>query len=240
MMPAAAGIIGLEGINMTDERLTDYLRSLERTQAPVIEEILARAKADRVPVIRPETAALLKVLIRLHRPMRLLEVGAAVGYSAVLMCSYMPEGGRITTIENYEKRIPIARENIRKAGMEEKITLLEGDAMEILPTLEAGFDMIFMDAAKAQYIHFLPQVTRLLKVGGLLVSDNVLQDGDIIESRFAVERRNRTIYKRMREYLWELKHSDIYETSVLTVGDGVTLSVKLKEAAGSVQPDAEG
>ena len=225
---------------MTDERLTDYLRSLERTQAPVIEEILARAKADRVPVIRPETAALLKVLISFQKPSRILEVGAAVGYSAVLMASYMPEDGHITTIENYEKRIPLARENIKKAGMEEKITLLEGDAMEVLPALEAGYDMIFMDAAKAQYINFLPQVTRLLKVGGLLVSDNVLQDGDIIESRFAVERRNRTIYKRMREYLWELKHSDIYETSVLTVGDGVTLSVKLKEAAGSVQPDAEG
>ena len=223
---------------MTDKRLTDYLRSLDRPEAPVIEEILAAARADKIPVIRPETAALLKVLIRLCRPMRLLEVGAAVGYSAVLMASYMPEGGHLTTIENYEKRIPIARENIKKAGMEEKITLLEGDAMAVLPALDPGYDMIFMDAAKAQYINFLPQVTRLLKVGGLLVSDNVLQEGDIIESRFAVERRNRTIYKRMREYLWTLKHSDIYETSVLAAGDGMTLSVKLKDDAGSVQPEA--
>ncbi len=214
---------------MTDERLTDYLRSLERTQDPVIEEILAEAQRGRIPVIRPETAALLKVLIRLHRPMRLLEVGAAVGYSAILMAGCMPADGHLTTIENYEKRIPLARENIRKACMEEKITLLEGDAMDILPGLEPGYDMVFMDAAKAQYINFLPHVTRLLKTGGLLVSDNVLQEGDIIESRFAVTRRNRTIYKRMREYLWELKHSETYETSVLTVGDGVTLSVKLKD-----------
>ena len=214
---------------MTDERLTDYLRSLERAEAPVIEEILAGAKRDNIPVIRPDTAALLKVLIRLCRPRRVLEVGAAVGYSAVLMAAYMPEDGHLTTIENYEKRIPLAKENIRKAGMEEKITLLEGDAMDILPGLEPGYDMVFMDAAKAQYINFLPHVTRLLRTGGLLVSDNVLQEGDIIESRFAVTRRNRTIYKRMREYLWELKHSEIYETSVLTVGDGVTLSVKLKD-----------
>ncbi len=222
---------------MINERLTGYLHSLEKADTPVIESIRQQATADRVPIIRPETAALLKVLILTHRPMRVLEVGAAVGYSAVLMRHYMPEGSHLTTIENYAVRIPAARENIRKAGMEDMITLIEGDAMDVLPDLEPGFDMIFMDAAKAQYINFLPQVTRLLKKGGLLVSDNVLQDGDIVESRFAVIRRNRTIYKRMRDYLWELKHSDIYETAVLTVGDGVTLSVKLKEDAGGIGKD---
>ena len=107
-----------------------------------------------------------------------------------------------------KKRIPIAKANFERAGKQEQITLLEGDATEILPQLEGQFDMIFMDAAKGQYINFMPQVLRLLKTGGVLVSDNVLQDGDIIESHYIVERRNRTIYKRMREYLYELTHSD--------------------------------
>ncbi|MFR3436397.1 MAG: O-methyltransferase, partial [Coprococcus sp.] len=135
----------------------------------------------------------------------------------------------ITTVEKYEKRIPIARENIRRAGKEDCITLIEGDALEVMAGLEPGYDFIFMDAAKGQYIHFLPEVLRLLKKGGLLVSDNVLQDGDIIESRFAVTRRNRTIYSRMRDYLWQLKHMKEFETAVLTVGDGVTISTKLTE-----------
>ncbi len=222
---------------MTDERLTGYLHSLERPELPVIEAIRQEAAADRVPVIRAETAALLKVMILLHRPMRVLEVGAAVGYSAILMRHYMPEGSHLTTIENYEKRISKATENIKRAGMESQITLLTGDAMDVMPQLEPGFDLIFMDAAKGQYINFLPQVTRLLKTGGLLISDNVLQDGDIVESRYAVIRRNRTIYKRMRDYLWQLKHSDIFETSVLTVGDGVTLSVKLKDDAAGIGED---
>ena len=129
-------------------------------------------------------------------------------------------------MKNYDKRIPIARENFKKAGKEEQITLLEGDAREILKTLEEPFDFIFMDAAKGQYIHFLPDILRLLSRGGILISDNVLQDGDIIESHFAVERRNRTIYKRMREYLSALKNSDVLETSILPLGDGVALSVK--------------
>ena len=134
------------------------------------------------------------------------------------MCEYNPELCQIITIENYEKRIPIARDNFKKAGKEEQIELLEGDAAEILPTLTEPFDFIFMDAAKGQYLHFLPEVLRLLKSGGLLVSDNILQEGDLIESRFAVERRNRTIYKRMREYLYELKHNDELVTSLLPLG----------------------
>ena len=107
----------------------------------------------------------------------------------------------------------------------DKITLLEGDAADILKDLDGTFDLIFMDAAKGQYIHFLPDVLRLLSEGGILLSDNVLQDGDIIESRFAVTRRNRTIHSRMREYLYELKHHQDLETVILPVGDGVTVSV---------------
>ena len=149
-----------------------------------------------------------------------------MGFSTLLMSEYTGADCHITTIEKYEKRIPIARENFKKAGREDRITLLEGDAMEILKELQDSFDFIFMDAAKGQYIHFLPEVLRLLKPGGVLVSDNVLQDGDIIESRFAVERRNRTIYKRMRDYLYELKHNEQLLTTIIPIGDGATVSIK--------------
>lgn len=144
------------------------------------------------------------------------------------MCEYAPENCRLVTIENYEKRIIAAKENFRRAGREEQITLMEGDALEVLGGLEGEFDFVFMDAAKAQYIRYLPEVLRLLEEGGVLVTDNVLQGGDVFESRFAVERRDRTIHARMREYLYELKHNDELVTSILPLGDGVAVSVKRK------------
>lgn len=211
---------------ITDERLTTFINSLESRDLPILEEIEQEALDADVPIIRKETQSFLKVLLQIHRPMRILEAGTAVGFSALLMNAYAPEGCHITTIENYEKRIPIARENFRRAGKEEAITLVEGDALEVMKGLEGPFDLIFMDAAKGQYIHYMPEAIRLLRKGGLLVSDNVLQDGDILESRFAVERRNRTIHSRMREYLYELKHDERLLTSIVPLGDGIALSVK--------------
>ena len=211
---------------IVDERLVTYINSLDKGNTTFLNELEAEALRNHVPVIRRETQSLLKVLLQLKAPARILEVGTAVGFSALLMSTYGPEDCRITTIENYEKRIPIARENFRKAGRESQITLLEGDAQEVLKTLEESYDLIFMDAAKGQYIHFFPEVLRLLEKGGILISDNVLQDGDIIQSHFAVERRNRTIYKRMREYLSALKNSDELESAILPLGDGVALSVR--------------
>lgn len=209
------------------ERMTAYINSLDAGNTPFLDEIEAEAKKDRVPIIRREMQSFLKVLLQMKKPRQILEVGTAVGFSTLLFCEYAPEDAHITTIEKYEKRIPVAKENFRRAGREHQITLLEGDAAEILRSLVGTYDFIFMDAAKGQYIHFLPDVMRLLKSGGILLSDNVLQDGDIIESHYAVERRNRTIYKRMREYLYQLKHDERLMTSVLPLGDGVTLSVKL-------------
>ena len=211
---------------IVDERMVTYIRSLEVPESAVIEAIEQEALRDRVPIIRKEMQSFLKVLLMIKRPMRILEVGAAVGFSSILMSEYMPEGGHITTIENYDKRIPIAQANFKRAGKEEQIDLIEGDALEVMHGLEGPYDLIFVDAAKGQYIHYLPEVMRLLGTDGVLVSDNVLQEGDIIESRFAVERRNRTIHSRMREYLYELKHHDQLQTSIIPLGDGVALSVK--------------
>ena len=211
---------------IVDERMVTFIHSLETENSEILETIEKEALDTFVPIIRKEMQSFLKVLLSIQKPKKILEVGTAVGFSALLMSEYAPEDCQITTIEKYEKRIPIARENFKRAGKEHQITLLEGDALEILKGLEESFDFIFMDAAKAQYIYYMPEVIRLLKKGGILVSDNVLQDGDIIESRFAVERRNRTIHSRMREYLYELKHDDRLLTSIIPLGDGVAVSVR--------------
>ena len=211
---------------IVDERLVTYINSLDAGNTAMLDQIEREATADYVPIIRKEMQSFLKFLLAMKKPARILEVGTAVGFSAILMAEYDPVPCQITTIENYEKRIPIARENFKRAGKEAQIALLEGDAAEVLKPLEDPYDFIFMDAAKGQYIHFLPEILRLLAKDGVLVSDNVLQDGDVIESRFAVTRRNRTIHKRMREYLYTLTHSEELVTAVLPVGDGITLSTR--------------
>lgn len=213
---------------VVDERLVTYINSLDRGNTPILDTIEREALDSYVPIIRKEMQSFLKLLLAMQKPKRILEVGTAVGFSATLMAEYNPYPCEIVTIENYEKRIPIARENFVRAGKEKQITLIEGDATEVLKTLDEPFDMIFMDAAKGQYINFMPDILRLLKKDGVLVSDNVLQDGDIIESHFVVTRRNRTIHKRMREYLYELTHNDDLVTAVLPIGDGITVSTKVK------------
>ena len=211
---------------IVDERMLDYILSLDKDSSPLVRTIEQEAIRDYVPIIRKESQSLLRVLLKIKKPGQVLEVGTAIGFSAILMGECLPESSHLTTIEKYEKRIPVAKENFKRAGMDDKITLLEGDAVEILKGLEGPYDFIFMDAAKGQYIHFLPEVLRLLAPGGILVSDNVLQDGDVVESRYAVVRRNRTIHSRMRDYLWTLKHMEGLETMVLPIGDGMTVSVK--------------
>ena len=211
---------------IVDERITAYINSLDQGNTKLLTQIEKEAHEDLVPVIRQETQSLLRVLLGMLQPKNILEVGTAIGFSALFMSEYVSRDTKITTIEKYEKRIPIAEENFRRAGREEQILFLKGDAADILKGLTGGYDFIFMDAAKGQYIHFLPDILRLLPPVGVLLSDNVLQDGDIIESRFAVERRNRTIHSRMREYLYVLTHSPEITTSVLPVGDGITVSVK--------------
>lgn len=214
---------------IVDERMVTFLNSMETSEEALLEQIEQEAVDTFVPIIRKETQSFLKVMLAMKKPMRILEIGTAIGFSALLMHAYAPKGCHITTIENYEKRIPIAKANFGRAEKESEITLLEGDALEVMKGLQGTFDFIFMDAAKGQYIYYLPEAIRLLTEGGILISDNVLQEGDIIESRFAVERRNRTIHSRMRQYLYELKHNKHLLTSIIPLGDGVAVSVKGEE-----------
>lgn len=212
---------------MDRERVLDFIRSFSVDRgSDSLKAIEAEAVRDRVPVIRRETRELLKILLQMKKPEKILEVGAAIGFSSVFMGENISPATKITTIENYPPRIERAKANIAMAGMEERITLLEGDAARWLKELDGSYDFIFMDAAKGRYIHFLPDVLRLLPQGGVLVSDNVLQDGDIFESRYGIRRRNHTIHSRMREYLFALTHNDTLDTVILETGDGMTISVK--------------
>lgn len=213
---------------ITEERINTFINSFDGGNTPFLNELEQVALKTNVPVIRPQMQSFLKLLLAIKKPKHILEVGTAIGFSALLMSEYGPKDCKITTIEKYEKRIPLAKENFKKAGREKQITLLEGDAAVILKELRESYDFIFMDAAKGQYIHFLPDILKLMSVEGLLISDNVLQEGDIMESRFAVTRRDRTIHSRMREYLYELKHNEQLLTDILPIGDGVTVSVKRK------------
>lgn len=210
---------------IVDERMTFFINSLDPGLPTYLSELEKEALDTYVPIVRKDMQAYIKYEMLRTKPRRILEVGTAIGFSALLMSEYAPDAD-ITTIENYDKRIPIARENFVRFGKQDKIRLIEGDALEVLPALKDTYDFIFMDAAKGQYINYLPDILRLLSSGGILVSDNVLQDGDIIESKYAVVRRDRTIHTRMREYLYELKHNDALTTVILPVGDGITVSVR--------------
>jgi predicted O-methyltransferase YrrM len=211
-----------------DDRMLTFIHSFETDKPEYLQELEKYSKSTDVPIIRPQMQSLLRLIITWSRPMKILEVGTAIGFSALLMSEYAPKGCHITTIEKYEKRIPIAKENFLKAGKSDDITLIEGDAAEVLAGLkgEGEYDLIFMDAAKGQYINFLPDILRLLSPTGLIVSDNILQEGELIESKYAVIRRNRTIHNRMREYLYAITHNEGLETTILPIADGVALSAK--------------
>ena len=221
---------------MSDFERTDiFIESLDDGNTEFLDNLEKEAISDNVPIIRRSMQRFLKLMLKMNKPKSILEVGTAVGFSAILMAQYSEEDCHITTIEKYEKRIEIAKENFKKSGFEDRITFLEGDATDILKELsdkvktnstEGQYDMIFMDAAKGQYIHFLQDALKLLKSGGVLITDNVLQDDTVIQSKYTVVRRDRTIHKRMREYLFELMHNEALTTDILQVGDGIAVSVK--------------
>ena len=214
---------------VTDDYINSYLRTIQPHYDGVLGEIEKESRDAQVPVIPHETARLLSVLLTMKKPKNILEVGTAVAFSSGLMSRYLQDGGTITTIDRYELMLKDARKNIARMGLEDTIKILEGDAADILPTLTGPYDVIFLDAAKGQYSAFLPHCLRLLPVGGLLIVDDVLQGGDIAKTRFSVPRRQRTIHKRLRNFLWDISHNDALESSIVTIGDGLAVCVKIKE-----------
>ncbi len=215
---------------MTDrERFESYTESLVCGISPELEKVRIEAVEEQVPVIRDGTRQLLFFLIRVHNVRRILEVGTGTGYSALAMWEASDKQAHITTIENYEKRIVKARNNFAKLKAEDHIEFIADDADEVLGKLTESYDMVFMDAAKGQYGQWLEHAVRLLKPGGILVSDNVLHDMDVLESRYAVCRRDRTIHSRMRDYMYELTHRADMDTLILDTGDGTAVSVMKEE-----------
>lgn len=215
---------------IVEEQIVAFINSLEGELPPPLMELEKTALAEGVPIIRKETQTFLKVLLTMQKPKKVLEIGTAIGFSAIFMSEHIPKDCTITTIEKVEMRLIKARKNIADAPKHDKITLLEGDALEVLKQLvEEGktFDFIFLDAAKAQYMNFLQEIKKLLPLGGVLVTDNVLQDGAVAQSRYSITRRDRTIHTRMREYLYTITHMDEFETTIVPIGDGVTVSTRI-------------
>ena len=236
------------------ERIRSFIQSFEKDEEDMLGEIYRDAVSRGVPVIRPDTKELLRLLLLMQKPKRILEIGTAVGFSALFMARVVQDT-RITTLELDPERVAEAEENIRRAGEDTRITVMQGDAAALLMQMSVGFrvneeeknekilrgfleepqdvgmrtddelyDFVFIDAAKAQYGEYLTRVLPLVRKGAVIVSDNVLQDGSVLESHFLVEKRDRTIHDRMRDYLKRLTDTEGLVTSVLPVGDGVAVT----------------
>ena len=213
---------------MNDDRTKDFIRSFIHDDEGMLGDIYNEARSNCVPVIRPETRDLLKVLLSMNRPEKILEIGTAVGYSALMMDQMLQSLGvehHIDTCEFDEGRIETAKKNIALMGREDYIEIFPGDAAETLDKMTADYDFVFIDAAKAQYKVYLDKVMKLVHSGSVIVTDNILQEGEVLESHFLVEKRDRTIHDRMREYLQYIKNDSRLDTVVLEAGDGVAVSV---------------
>lgn len=213
---------------MTWDNYGEFLRTLLPPFEGKLGEVQKNALEGSFPVIPHETARFLSFLISILKPVDILEIGTAVGFSASLFCALAPENAHVTTIDRYDIMIEGAKKNFEYMGLNDKVTLLEGDAAKILPTLEPSFDFIFLDAAKGQYINFLDDCVRLLRVGGVLAADDVLEAGGVTQSRYDVPRRQRTTHKRLRNFLWEINGRDDLETAVVPIGGGLALCRRVK------------
>ncbi len=208
-------------------RLEFFLDTFSGRQSPALKEIGQKARLENAPIIRPQMRNFINTLLSLKKPANILEIGTAVGYSGmVFLENISKEGAFFTTIEKNERWAQIAQEHFVKYGFSDRSKIITGDAHDILKDLEGPYDFIFLDAAKGQYLSFLKDIKRVLEGGGILLSDNIFMGGDILESRFAVKRRDRTIHKRMRQYLRAVFDDGDFSSSLLPIGDGALLSVK--------------
>ena len=215
------------------DNITQYLHSLEQDRSARLEEMRAFAEQENVPIIRREAESFLQVLLCLLHAESVLEIGTGIAYSAIFMAECSSDLKKIVTIENYPPRIKIAKENLERFRKEEAekadIELIEEDAVKAVEKIQGPFDLIFLDGPKAQYLSMLPDLLGLLRKGGILLADNVLQDGELVRSRYVTQRRDRTIHERMREFLYEVKHHPDLITIIVTVGDGMSVSLKKED-----------
>ncbi len=214
-------------MEIDEERAEVFICAHSKGFPEYLEVLEKEARQQDVPVIRKGTQELLRFLLCLKRPKNILEIGTAVGFSTLLMAEYTGADTKITTIENYAPRIEKAKKNFEAYDKDGRINLIEGDAGEVLKSLDDKYDLIFLDGPKGQYEAYLDDILRLMSEGALLVTDNIFKEGDILESRYAVERRDRTIHARMRDFLLRLRDEESLESMILSSGDGATLSVKI-------------
>lgn len=217
---------------MNNERPEEYLEFLVREE-PWTLPFRAYAKEHDVPIIRRTAQNLLELIIGMEKPVDVLEIGTAIGFSSIVMYRQMEKYTvpHIDTIENWPPRIVEAKKNL--SPYDGKIRLLEGDAAEVIRTLEGPYDLIFLDGPKGQYEAYLPYLLELLRVDGILLIDNVLQDNEVTLSRFAVERRDRTIHKRMRDFLYDISHHPQLQTAIMPIADGVAICRKRETENGT-------
>ncbi len=216
-------------MSLVENYLAEYINNIQTNCDGNLGKLQKWAYEQGLPIIPKDVVKLLGFVLGLKKPKAILEIGMAVGFSASYMSQYLSEDGYIKTIDRYPLMIERARANFKKFGLEDKITILEGNANDILPTMDEKFDFVFMDAAKGQYITILPEVLRLTKVGGVIMADDILQDGRVAQDYFEIPKRQRTIHKRLNEFLQEITHNEKLRTSILTVGDGVALIEKLED-----------
>ncbi len=190
-----------------------------------LEKIKQKALEEHIPIIMDDTLEVVDEILTKLKPTKILEIGTAVGYSAMCFSEYLLEGGKIDTIERDEERILQAKENIKRVGVEEKINIYEGDAVEILPTLKDKYDMIFIDAAKGKYPFFLKEALRMLNENGIILADNILYKGYVMSDYN--KHKQRTAVRNLRQYIHEVTNNSNLETKILEVGDGLAITKKI-------------
>lgn len=217
---------------MDSRRISEFIRQYIPRENGGLERLREKAEKNGVPVIRLEAESFLQTVLIMTKPERVLELGTAVGYSAIFMADagrgYEPGIISIDTIEDWNPRITEAASNIKNEGYEDKINLIEGDALEVMKTLAGPYDLVFIDAAKGQYPDYFDETMRLTEKGSVILADNIFMDGEILESKYSVKRRDRTIHKRIREFLDKVTGDERLQTTIIPIGDGMTLSVRLK------------
>lgn len=209
--------------------LVDFMRQELKPFTGGLGELESYANERGIPIIPHETAVFLNMMVGILKPDQILEIGTAIGFSGSLMAQHLGEDGHLTTIDRFDIMIERAKANFEKMGLGEKVTLLEGDAADILPTLDQTFDLIFMDSAKAKYYEFLPHCMRVLRTGGMLIIDDVFQGGTILDDEKEIPKRVRKIHRRLNLLMETVLNHPALETSLVPLGDGLLMIKKLEE-----------